>query len=1030
MGSKSSSSTIGYWYKLKILFGLCQGPIDALLSIDADDANAWTGEVTSNQTITINAGELWGGEDEQGGIVGDMDIMLGGQDQAINTWLTTNLGSQHSAYRGLVTAAFKGGRWGAFNPYPKSPTFLVRRIYEGWLDDVCWYSAKAAIRLDGEDDPGIAAMALSGSAILSTSDATDWSGDPVGTVTAAIYIMAGSDRYVRWDSGAAKYTMDGAINWVDSAGSLGGVGGARRGCYFDGAFLISGGTNGIYASTDGADSFEMLLGTPTVNWMAASAERVIAFGHYSNSLQYSTDPLNNWTEGASFSGILVVGSGACIAAGDGEFRIGGKDSSENGVMLQTSTGEDIATLALPIFGAGAVLGICYGSGTWVAGDAAGHMFYDTGDGWVLSVDVMPAAIASMSWTGTMFLAVGSGFIAYSIGGQNWEIAREDSVNYSDVAAIVRSAQSALRGMNAAHILYDSITDPSMGAEPIEVINDASFRAAADVFYAEGMGLVPEYDPDSENIEDFQKRICDAAGGVLSKDPSTGQYMLEVPRGNYVLDDLPIITDDDILEWSEQPTTLDDAINQLYVKWYDPITDADGTTPPLQALGAIQAFGTVVTDTVDRSGEVATQQLAIDIGARNLRAGATPLRKFDWKTTTVFRSIRPGTYFRLQAPKRGIADMVCLMGEKKSGTLKSGAMTVSASEDVYSQPDTVYVSPTSPPETASKVPTVSAYQVALEAPYVLLIGRLSAADLAALADDAGYLMALSARPTVGQYFRLMAQTGGAEYSYQAQGDWCPSATLVEAMDYLTTAFTLAGASDLDQVVTGGLALVDGELCRVDAIDVDSGTVSLARGCADTTPAKRDSGARVYFLVNYASDSTEYVGGETVYAKLLTRGASAITALDTATALAVAMNDRQARPYPPGALTINGETYPAAAYVSMELTWAHRDRVGQSDQLLDTTAGNQGPEAGVTYTLRVYDTADETLLDEQTGITGTTATTAPSSNATARVEVWAVRDGMQSWQALSHVLVWSVSALANYADENDDTYADENGDTYQG
>src|SRR5690606_34573013 len=47
-------------------------------------------------------------------------------------------------------------------------------------------------------------------------------------------------------------------------------------------------------------------------------------------------------------------------------------------------------------------------------------------------------------------------------------------------------------MNPAHMLYQSITDPMLGAEPVANINDASFRAAADQLYAEGLGLCAQW----------------------------------------------------------------------------------------------------------------------------------------------------------------------------------------------------------------------------------------------------------------------------------------------------------------------------------------------------------------------------------------------------------------------------------------------------------------------------------------------------------------------------------------------------------
>ncbi|MDF5823744.1 hypothetical protein P4237_12185 [Pseudomonas aeruginosa] len=49
----------------------------------------------------------------------------------------------------------------------------------------------------------------------------------------------------------------------------------------------------------------------------------------------------------------------------------------------------------------------------------------------------------------------------------------------------------------------------------------------------------------------------------------------------------------------------------------------------------------------------------------------------------------------------------------------------------------------------------------------------------------------------------------------------------------------------------------------------------------------------------------------------------------------------------------------------MSWAKRDRIGQADQLIDTTVGNIGPEAGATVTLQVY--SGTTLKRTYAGLT---------------------------------------------------------------
>src|SRR5690606_24863033 len=132
----------------------------------------------------------------------------------------------------------------------------------------------------------------------------------------------------------------------------------------------------------------------------------------------------------------------------------------------------------------------------------------------------------------------------------------------------------------------------MGREPTANINTASLTAAADTLFAEGFGICTTHDPAQESVEEFEGRITKLIDGSFSRDPITGQWYLDLARGDYVLDDLPILTDDDILEFREQPSTLDNAINSVSITYFDPERKETITTPPVQARALIQDFGTI------------------------------------------------------------------------------------------------------------------------------------------------------------------------------------------------------------------------------------------------------------------------------------------------------------------------------------------------------------------------------------------------------------------------------------------------------
>src|SRR5690606_36924603 len=117
--------------------------------------------------------------------------------------------------------------------------------------------------------------------------------------------------------------------------------------------------------------------------------------------------------------------------------------------------------------------------------------------------------------------------------------------------------------------------------------------------------------------------------------------------------------------------------------------------------------------------------------------------------------------------------------------------------------------------------------------------------------------------------------------------------------------------------------------------------------------------------------------------------------------VTMNQRQFRPYPPGRLRVNGSAYPTSITGELVISWAHRDRVTQADQLIDDEQTSIGPEDGTTYTVRIYD--GNSLVRTETGITGTSYTYESATEISdggpfnpIRFTLHAVRDGVESLQ----------------------------------
>jgi hypothetical protein len=572
-----------------------------------------------------------------------------------------------------------------------------------------------------------------------------------------------------------------------------------------------------------------------------------------------------------------------------------------------------------------------------------------------------------------------------------------------------------QGMNAAHFIYRAITDPTtgLGRDPNTALDLVRMKAAAQTLHDEGLGLCLKWSR-SDVVGNFIRTVCDHAGGDFVDDPTTGKQYLKLFRGDYDIATVPLVDESNIVELvSYEQSGLAGSVNQIVVTYHDSETNKDAATPAINNLANIQAQGRVISQAVRYDG-IWNADLALRLGMRDLHASSSLPARMKLK---VFSSldVRKGDVLAFSWARLNLSRMAIRVLDIDRGTPTANSITLTCAQDVYSLPTTTYLvsQPTlSTPPNLDPQPTVA--QRLVESSYRDLSAVMRPADLAQVAALAGYVGALAKRPAgVPINYALTTRIGttGA-FVEVATGDFTPSGLLAEAMPAgsAPAAITLTSASDLDLVAVGSEALIDDEVFRVDAVDAAAGTATLARGCVDTVPAQHALGARVWFTDFFTTaDKTEYTTGETIQAKLLTHAGNGALDPALATTASILLNKRQIRPYPPGNLKINGVAYPATVTSGLVLTWSHRDRGLQADQLLDTIAANVGPEVGVTYTVRTY--LNGVLKSTTTGITGTTHTPADPGSGTVRIEVDAVRAGYTSWQPLSATFVFGAPQITS-------------------
>lgn len=584
-----------------------------------------------------------------------------------------------------------------------------------------------------------------------------------------------------------------------------------------------------------------------------------------------------------------------------------------------------------------------------------------------------------------------------------------SWNQATQVVTCSSAPTYHTDMNPAHIVYQCLTDTAWGmGYPTSAIDNTSFTAAADALYAEGFGLSLLWNR-QETIEAFVQVVLDHIGGMLYVKPDTGAFALKLIRDDYVRESLPQYGPTNLVRADEyQRQAWGETINEITVVYTNHTTSKEVSTT-VQDTANIMTQSGVVSQVRNYPG-ISNASLAQRVALRDLNAASTPLAKIRLTATRAAWAVFPGDVFRLTWPDYDIADVVYRVLAVNRGTLQDGQIIIDAVEDVFGLPDNTYlVDQGGLWEDPSNEPAPVPYRALLETPYWDLVRNLSAADMDYVDSLSGYLETLAVRSSNDAVnYTICTRVGVADYAERGNGDFCPSATIVEALTKTTTAITLNSGVDLDLVVAGGYAVVGGEYVLISAIDAVALTATISRGVLDTVPAAHVASSRIWFADGYQGfETTEYADSETVDIKLLPVTGRGELPLADAPADSLTFDQRQYRPYPPAKIRFDGLEWPAIIEGSTDvvLTWAHRDRTLQTAYIVEQDEASIGPEASVTYSLEVADEA-LTVLHSATGITAATATV-PSSSLTSgllRFRLWSVRAGVTNWQTHEHFAIW--------------------------
>lgn len=573
-------------------------------------------------------------------------------------------------------------------------------------------------------------------------------------------------------------------------------------------------------------------------------------------------------------------------------------------------------------------------------------------------------------------------------------------------------------LNPAHIIRECLTSTTFGkGVPTSDIDSTSFEYAADLLYAEGLGLSFEWGSNTA-VDEFIQTVCQHIDGLLYKDMLTGKYFLKLARSDYNIVDLDTYDESDIdtVEDFSRPS-IGDVPNQVVVHYYD----LDNNKPAcitIHDIAMISKQGTVIESAFQYNG-ITSAAVANKVAARELRSATAMLATMTIRGNRSMSALTPNDVFLLKWDLLGITALPVRVLSVDYGELENGIVTLRVSEDVFSVESAVYADPDGGSWTDPvNDPAVSPYQAIMELPYHTVVRDILGQDAAdALAATAGFISVAASKPSSDALdYELLVRDGPTlDFYSEGRSAFTPNATLTSQLNRAASQATIAlsNVEDLDAVEENTYAQIENELVLVVSVDTANNQITIERGLLDTIPAQHAAGSRIWFLESSQFlVGTEYADGDTPGVKVLPRtGTGQLAEGSASVTTAAALDSRINRPYLPGNLKINGTAYPASFSGQPELTWNHRDRTSQLDEyVLQTDATDYGPEAGTTYTLKIYKQDLTTLVRTETGLSGTSYTYLEADersdcglgptdplNTQLRFVLTAVRGGVESLQS---------------------------------
>lgn len=1005
MGSKkkTGSSPVKYYATFEQV--ICMAPADAIVEIKINDEVAYNKPITESQIFSIDAPNLFGGDKSEGGVSGSCEARFGYPLQDKSEFLSDKTDELYSANRGVLSVVAKDFYMGQ-SPYAKPWHFRVKSTLLNYDYTDNWYREKATIAHDGSSDS-------SGSKVVKKFNtgkywrvSADHNTDQIygyNTDTAGEFAELSGGQRMMWhhfNAADLSVVQGGDLQVVHSrrSGSSNPYGGIsysevstpvkvlmplQQNLYYD---CDTYGTHTAYTNSTAIGELTSFV-RPIVSVRDVSHNKAVWImrrpnnasnviydyclgsdesretGHFGRDTVYQTNKGNMGT-GANADGKLIFSDGTCV------FR--GSASGSNYVIEGYKYVNRTIT---------AGYGTTYyaSQNTIVSGDTVLAFAIDSENstGYLLvknDGNVYLRIINNKTQTAIENVTIGaySTVLPYAEESECYFVMSHDHmVCFCGTYAITMLRKTAASetetvqlDYNPIHAVYEAITSKvwGLGKDP-SVIDDANFRAAADVCWNEELGISFVFESD-DKVADFIDDVMRIAGGTLRIDRATGLVQVKLFRADYDADDLLVFDSDNVLEIKDvKRTALSECVNQVTVKYTNCETGEDASLV-YQDLALLQQQGEPINADFDYP-YVHWKDTAVKLAQRDLYENASQFLSCSVTAGLQARMLNLGDCIVLDFPHLGIENNVFRIMKINYGGSDTNNVQMELVQDKFSYPvSSGYTSGGTPVIRPPVITRQFDFVRLAELPYYVLY-KLGKDPDAMLADNtaAGRLGVLvSAYNTV--------RTDSAEEYLTADGntfayigsvdkkDFVPSCAAVNDIDYLTTSFKYEKGSNLDSVRVdqGRIGFIDDEIVGIGVIDPYYRTVEISRGLFDTVPAKHAAGSVLYIAAldnDTICNDDEFTGGEIYQIKVAPMSANVMPDLSAMPSLEIGFTARCLRPYPLANVKIDSVYFPEMQnvdwYYRGRSTWNNRNRLTQlaDDYLLWTDAVNAAVETDVTY-----------------------------------------------------------------------------------